>query len=269
MSLAIQAKTDQAIRDLTPEQLAQYAVHEKWGDLKALYEGKITEQEAEDHADVFIRKFIRPLPPGDKNQYHDTYDRLNRDEETRTAFSVAFGLASDQVLFTQTLLTAMDRLMDVAYKVREGRAVEPEDLEWTISFTEKVIPPTLMILEKRKAELKEYLEFMAGIVTFPPDQELVKTPQGVRDYMTKTQAGEEYHTDITDPFHMPLIHLAEHLGIETEGRPYGDICHQVKTVLDSLETWDDWEEIDTDVSKMVDGLEGGDSPIFNELERLT
>ncbi|OPZ72249.1 MAG: hypothetical protein BWY80_01167 [Firmicutes bacterium ADurb.Bin456] len=242
MSLAIQAKTDQAIRDLTPEQLAQYAVHEKWGDLKALYEGKITEQEAEDHADVFIRKFIRPLPPGDKNQYHDTYDRLNRDEETRTAFSVAFGLASDQVLFTQTLLTAMDRLMDVAYKVREGRAVEPEDLEWTISFTEKVIPPTLMILEKRKAELKEYLEFMAGIVTFPPDQELVKTPQEVRDYMTKTQAGEEYQDDLIAPFDMPHVTMAKRLGVETEGRTYGEVCKQLQDCFHNLDTWEEVPE---------------------------
>jgi len=246
MSLAIQAKTDQAIRDLTPEQLAQYAVHEKWGDLKALYEGKITEQEAEDHADVFIRKFIRPLPPGDKNQYHDTYDRLNRDEETRTAFSIAVGLITDQVLFTQTLLTAMDRLMDVAYNVREGKTPWPEDLEWSLSLSEAVIPPTLLILERRKAELQEYMKHMSGIVTFPPDQELVKTPQEVREYMETTKAGEEYHTDITDPFHMPLIHLAEHLGIETEGRPYGDIWKQID---DGRTHWDedqDGEDEDMD-----------------------
>ncbi len=269
MSLAIQAKTDQAIRDLTPEQLAQYAVHEKWGDLKALYEGKITEQEAEDHADVFIRKFIRPLPPGDKNQYHDTYDRLNRTEETRTSFSVATSLVTDHIAVSQVLLTAVDWLLEVAHKTRDGKTPRPEDLDRAISFTEKAIPPALLILDRRKAELNQYLEFMADLVTFPYEEELVRTPQEVRDYIETKQAGEEYHTDLTDPFHMPQIHLANHLGIETEGRPYPDICHQVKTVLDSLETWDDWEEIDTDVSKMVDGLEGGDSPIFNELERLT
>ncbi len=242
MSLAIQTKTDQVIRGLSPEQLAEYAFHEKWTDLKALWEKRITEQDADDHAKTFSTKFLNPMPPRDYQQFERTYDKLNRDEETRTAFSVAFGLASDQVLFTQTLLTAMDRLMDVAYKVREGRAVEPEDLEWTISFTEKVIPPTLMILEKRKAELKEYLEFMAGIVTFPPDQELVKTPQEVRDYMTKTQAGEEYQDDLIAPFDMPHVTMAKRLGVETEGRTYGEVCKQLQDCFHNLDTWEEVPE---------------------------
>lgn len=242
MSLAIENKTDQVIRGLSPEQLADYAVHEKWTDLKALWEKRITEQDADDHAKTFSTKFLNPMPPRDYQQFERTYDKLNRDEETRTSFSVAFGLASDQIAFNQTLLTVIDRLMDVAYKVREGRTVEPEDLEWTVSFTEKVIPPTLMILEKRKAELKEYLEFMAGIVTFPPDQELVKTPQEVRDYMTKTKDGEEYQDDLIDPFEMPHTTIAKHLGVETEGRTYGEVCKQVQDCFHNLDTWEEVPE---------------------------
>lgn len=235
MSAALQTKTDQAIRTLTPEQLAEYAICEKWADLKALYEKRITEQEADDHAKTFSKKFLNPMPWKDYKQFERVYDRLNRSEETRTAFSVAFGLCSDQIVFTQALLTALDRLMDVAYKVRDGKTPWPEDLEWAISFSEKVIPPTLLLLERRKGELKEYLEFMADIVTFPPGKELVKTPQEVRDYMEKKQAGEEYKDDMIDPFLMPSMHVAKCLGIETEGRLYSEFTHQLRTVLETVE----------------------------------
>ncbi|OPZ72921.1 MAG: hypothetical protein BWY80_01035 [Firmicutes bacterium ADurb.Bin456] len=60
MSAALQTKTDQAIRALTPEQLAEYAVNEKWVDLKALWEKRITEQDAEDRANIFSKKFLNP-----------------------------------------------------------------------------------------------------------------------------------------------------------------------------------------------------------------
>ena len=269
MSSSIETKTDQVIRGLSPEQLAEYAVHEKWSDLKRLYENKITEQEAGDRADIFSKKFLNPMTPRDYQLFKAKYDKLNRAEETRTAFSITVGLNTDMIAFTQGLLTAIDRLMDVAYKVRAGKTPWPEDLEWTIAFTEKVIPPSLMILERRKAELKEYLEFMSDIVTFPPDQELVKTPQEVREYMEKKRTGEEYRDDILDPFHMPKVRVAKRLGIDTDSRPYQDIHNQIETVLDNLETWEDVDEIDTDVSQMVEGLEGGDSPIFDELERLS
>jgi len=269
MSSAIETKTDQVIRGLSPEQLAEYAVHEKWSNLKRLYENKITEQEAEDQADIFSKKFLTPMATRDYQLFKAKYDKLNRSEETRTAFSIAMGLVSDQIAFTQALLTAIDRLMDVAYKVRDGKTPWPEDLEWSISFTETVIPPTLMILDRRKAEFKEYMEFMADLVTFPPEQELVKTPQEVRDFIEKKRAGEEYRDDILDPFHMPKVRVAKRLGIDTDSRPYQDIHNQIETVLDNLETWEDVDEIDTDVSQMVEGLEGGDSPIFDELERLS
>ena len=269
MNLTLEKKADQAIRDLTPEQLAEYAVREKWSDLKRLYENKITDQETQDRADQFSKKFLNPMPPRDYQLFKAKYDKLNRTEETRTAFSIAVGLIIDQIAFTQGLLIAIDRLMDVAYKVRDGKTPWPDDLEWSISFTEDIIPPSLLLLERRKAELKEYMEFLADIVTFTPEQELVQTPQEVRDFIEKKRAGEEYKDDIIDPFHMPNVRLAKHLGIETEGRPYGDIHNQIETVLDNLETWEDVDEIDTDVSQMVEGLEGGDSPIFDELERLS
>lgn len=246
MSSAIETKTDQVIRGLSPEQLADYAVHEKWTDLKALWEKRITEQDADDHAKTFSTKFLNPMPPRDYQLFKAKYDKLNRAEETRTAFSITVGLITDQIAFTQGLLIAIDRLMDVAYKVRDGKTPWPEDLEWSLSLSETVIPPTLLILERRKAELQEYMNAMSDIVTFPPEHELVKTPQEVREYMDATKAGEEYHTDITDPFHMPLIHLAEHLGIETEGRPYGDIWKQID---DGRTHWDedqDGEDEDMD-----------------------
>ncbi len=268
MNLTLEKKADQAIRDLTPEQLAEYAVREKWSDLKRLYENKITEQEAEDQADIFSKKFLNPMTPRDYQLFKAKYDKLNRDEETRTAFSITMGLVSDQIAFTQALLTAIDRLMDVAYKVRDGKTPWPEDLEWSISFTETVIPPTLMILDRRKAEFKEYMEFMADLVTFPPEQELVKTPQEVRDFIEKKRAGEDYKDDIVDPYLMPKVRLAERLGVETEGREYGDICQQIDTALDNLDNWEDVDEIDTDVSQVAEGLEGGNSPIFDDLERI-
>lgn len=269
MSSAIETKTDQVIRGLSPEQLAEYAVHEKWSDLKRLYENKITEQEAEDHADIFSKKFLTPMAPRDYLLFKAKYDKLNRAEETRTAFSITMGLVSDQIAFTQALLTAIDRLMDVAYKVRDGKTPWPEDLEWTISFTEQVIPPTLMILDRRKAEFKEYMEFMADLVTFPPEQELVKTPQEVRDFIERKRAGEDYKDDIIDPFLMPKSRIAKHLGIETEGREYGDICHQIDTALDNLDQWEDWDDIDTDVTQVAEGLEDGNSPILDDLEHLS
>ncbi|OPZ75248.1 MAG: hypothetical protein BWY80_00236 [Firmicutes bacterium ADurb.Bin456] len=239
MNAALQTKTDQAIRALTPEQLAEYAVNEKWVDRKALWEKRITEQDAEDHANIFSKKFLNPMSPRDYQLFKTKYDRLNMAEETRTAFSVTVGLVSDQIVFTQALLTAIDRLMDVAYKVRDGKEPWPEDLEWTISFSEKVIPPSLMRLETRKAELKEYLEFMADLVTLPPDQELVPTPQEVRDYMEKKQAGEEYQDDIVGPFLMPSMYVAKCLGVETEGRPYGEVANQVRTALYNADHWDE------------------------------
>lgn len=239
MSAALQTKTDQAIRTLAPEQLAEYAVREKWADLKALYEKRITEQEADDHAKTFSKKFLNPMPWKDYKQFERVYDRLNRSEETRTAFSVAFGLCSDQIVFTQALLTALDRLMDVAYKVRDGKTPWPEDLEWSISFTEDIIPPSLTILERRKAELKDYLKFMSEIVTFPPEQELVKTPQEVRDFIRTEQAGEEYQDDIVGPFLMPSMYVAKCLGVETEGRPYGEVANQVRTALYNADHWDE------------------------------
>jgi len=269
MSSSIETKTDQVIRGLSPEQLAEYAVHEKWSDLKRLYENKITEQEAGDRADIFSKKFLNPMTPRDYQLFKAKYDKLNRAEETRTAFSITVGLITDQIAFTQGLLIAIDRLMDVAYKVRDGKTPWREDLEWTISFTEDIIPPSLTILERRKAELKDYVKFMSEIVTFPPEQELVKTPQVVRDFIRTEQAGEEYRDDILDPFHMPKVRVAKRLGIDTDSRPYQDIHNQIETVLDNLETWEDVDEIDTDVSQMVEGLDGGDSPIFDELERLS
>ncbi len=269
MSSSIETKTDQVIRGLSPEQLAEYAVHEKWSDLKRLYENKITEQEAGDRADIFSKKFLNPMTPRDYQLFKAKYDKLNRAEETRTAFSITVGLITDQIAFTQGLLIAIDRLMDVAYKVRDGKTPWREDLEWTISFTEDIIPPSLTILERRKAELKECLEFMADLVTFPPEQELVKTPKEVRDYIETKRAGEEYKDDIIDPFDMPHVTMAKRLGIDTDSRPYQDIHNQIETILDNLETWEDVDEIDTDVSQMVEGLEGGDSPIFDELERLS
>ena len=269
MNLTLEKKTDQAIRDLSPEQLAEYAVHEKWSDLKRLYENKITEQDAKDRADIFSKKFLNPIPPRDYQLFRAKYDKLNRAEETRTAFSIAVGLTSDLIAFTQGLLTAIDRLMDVAYKVRDGKTPWPDDLEWSISFTEDIIPPSLLLLERRKAELMEYMEFLADIVTFPPDQELVKTPQEVREYMEKKRTGEEYKDDIIDPFDMPKVRVAKHLGIETEGRPYREIYDQIETVLDNLETWDDSDDIEMDISQVSEGLEGGDSPIFDDLERLS
>lgn len=242
MSSAIETKTDQVIRGLSPEQLAEYAVHEKWSNLKRLYENKITEQEAEDQADIFSKKFLTPMATRDYQLFKAKYDKLNRSEETRTAFSIAMGLVSDQIAFTQALLTTIDRLMDVAYRVRDGKTPWPEDLEWTISFTEQVIPPTLMILDRRKAEFKEYMEFMADLVTFPPEQELVKTPQEVRDYMTKTQAGEDYKDDIIDPFDMPHVTMAKRLGVETEGRTYGEVCKQLQDCFHNLDTWEEVPE---------------------------
>lgn len=269
MSSSIETKTDQVIRGLSPEQLAEYAVHEKWSDLKRLYENKITEQEAGDRADIFSKKFLNPMTPRDYQLFKAKYDKLNRAEETRTAFSITVGLITDQIAFTQGLLIAIDRLMDVAYRVRDGKTPWPEDLEWTISFTEQVIPPTLMILDRRKAEFKEYMEFMADLVTFPPEQELVKTPQEVRDFIEKKRAGEDYKDDIIDPFLMPKSRIAKHLGIETEGREYGDICHQIDTVLDNLDQWEDLDDIDTDVTQVAEGLEDGNSPILDDLEHLS
>ena len=242
MSSAIETKTDQVIRGLSPEQLAEYAVHEKWSDLKRLYENKITEQEAGDRADIFSKKFLNPMTPRDYQLFKAKYDKLNRAEETRTAFSITVGLITDQIAFTQGLLIAIDRLMDVAYRVRDGKTPWPEDLEWTISFTEQVIPPTLMILDRRKAEFKEYMEFMADLVTFPPEQELVKTPQEVRDYMTKTQAGEEYQDDLIAPFDMPHVTMAKRLGVETEGRTYGEVCKQLQDCFHNLDTWEEVPE---------------------------
>jgi hypothetical protein len=179
------------------------------------------------------------------------------------------GLITDQIAFTQGLLIAIDRLMDVAYKVRDGKTPWREDLEWTISFTEDIIPPSLTILERRKAELKDYVKFMSEIVTFPPEQELVKTPQEVRDFIRTEQAGEDYKDDIIDPFLMPKSRIAKHLGIETEGREYGDICHQIDTVLDNLDQWEDLDDIDTDVTQVAEGLEDGNSPILDDLEHLS
>ena len=269
MSSSIETKTDQVIRGLSPEQLAEYAVHEKWSDLKRLYENKITEQEAGDRADIFSKKFLNPMTPRDYQLFKAKYDKLNRAEETRTAFSITVGLITDQIAFTQGLLIAIDRLMDVAYKVRDGKTPWREDLEWTISFTEDIIPPSLTILERRKAELKDYVKFMSEIVTFPPEQELVKTPQEVRDFIRTEQAGEDYKDDIIDPFLMPKSRIAKHLGIETEGREYGDICHQTDTVLDNLDQWEDLDDIDTDVTQVAEGLEDGNSPILDDLEHLS
>jgi len=269
MSSSIETKTDQVIRGLSPEQLAEYAVHEKWSDLKRLYENKITEQEAGDRADIFSKKFLNPMTPRDYQLFKAKYDKLNRAEETRTAFSITVGLITDQIAFTQGLLIAIDRLMDVAYKVRDGKTPWREDLEWTISFTEDIIPPSLTILERRKAELKDYVKFMSEIVTFPPEQELVKTPQEVRDFIRTEQAGEDYKDDIIDPFLMPKSRIAKHLGIETEGREYGDICHQIDTVLDNLDQWEDLDDIDTDVTQVAEGLEDGNSPILDDLEHLS
>jgi len=269
MSSSIATKTDQVIRGLSPEQLAEYAVHEKWSDLKRLYENKITEQEAGDRADIFSKKFLNPMTPRDYQLFKAKYDKLNRAEETRTAFSITVGLITDQIAFTQGLLIAIDRLMDVAYKVRDGKTPWPDDLECSISFTEDIIPPSLLLLERRKAELKEYMEFLAGIVTFPPDQELVKTPQEVRDFIEKKRAGEDYKDDIVDPYLMPKVRLAERLGVETEGREYGDICQQIDTALDNLDNWEDLDDIDTDVSQVAEGLEDGNSPILDDLEHLS
>lgn len=247
MSAALQTKTDQAIRTLAPEQLAEYAVREKWADLKALYEKRITEQEAEDHANIFSKKFLNPMSPRDYQLFKTKYDRLNMAEETRTAFSVTVGLVSDQIVFTQALLTAIDRLMDVAYKVRDGKTPWPEDLEWSISFTEDIIPPSLTILERRKAELKDYLKFMSEIVTFPPEQELVKTPQEVRDFIRTEQAGEEYQDDLIDPYDMPRYHLAKRLGVPTEGRTYREVYNAVKIAINARSV-----DEDQDLEDMVD-----------------
>jgi len=98
--------------------------------------------------------------------------------------------------------------------------------------------------------------------------EFVKTPQEVRDFIEKKRAGEDYKDDIMDPFHMPTVRVAKRLGIDTDGRPYPDIHNQIETVLDNLETWEDVDEIDTDVSQVAEGLEGGNSPIFDDLERI-
>lgn len=239
MNAAIQIKTDQAIRTLTPEQLAEYAINEKWGDLKALWEQRITDTEAEERAVSFNRKFLNPMPWDDYQKFRGTYDRLNRNEKTRTSLSVSFGLMEDTIAMGQCLMTAMDRLMDLAYTVQEGRTPWPEDLEWTISFSENVIVPAMVLLEKRKADLREMLENFPDYMTLPQDRELIQTPQEVRESMAKEQTGEEYHSDLTDPFEMPRISLAKHLGIETEGRTYPDVCKNIRDVLYNVEHWED------------------------------
>lgn len=245
MNAAIQTKTDQAIRTLSPEQLAEYAVREKWGHLKALWEKRITETEAEESANTFSRKFLNPMPGVEYQKFSKAYDRLNRAEEMRSSFSVSFGLMADTISLGQALLTAMDRLMDVAYTVQEGRSPWPEDLEWTTSFSEKILIPAIILLEKRKADLREMLETMPEYVAFPPDQELIPTPQEVREYMAKEQAGEEYMSDLTDPFEMPRVRFAKRLGVETEGRTYGEVCKQVRDALYNVDRWDEPTTQDT------------------------
>lgn len=239
MSSVIQTKTDQVIRTLTPEQLAEYAVREKWIDLKDIWEKKITEQDGQDKAAAFNRKFLDPMPWGEYKTFRDSYCRLNRAEETRTSISVSFGLMSDTIVMGQGLLHAIDRLIDVAYTVQEGRTPWPEDLEYTLAFSERILIPAMILLERTKGNLRTLLEEFPDFVTFPPEQELVKTPQEVRDYMAAKELGEEYTSDLTDPYDMPRIHLAKHLGVETEGRTYREIS---KSIRDTFHNIDKWEE---------------------------